>query len=149
MSSHHARIHWQRQTESFAYADYNREHHWQFGSGASWPASAAPEYRGNGRHTDPEEAFVASVSACHMLTFLAICARKRLVVDAYTDNATGYLEANEAGRLCITRVELAPHISFAGPAPDAQALAAIHELAHRECFIANSINTRVLLTRHS
>jgi organic hydroperoxide reductase OsmC/OhrA len=149
VSSHSATILWQRATEGFSYAEYNREHQWHFGSGSRWPASAAPQYLGNGRHTDPEEAFVAAVSSCHMLSFLAICARKRIVVDRYVDQAIGTLEKNTRGRLAISRVELAPVISFAGPPPAADTLAGIHELAHRECFIANSVNSEVVLTRHS
>lgn len=149
MSKHEVSIHWQRKSEGFSYAEYNREHHWQFGSGDSLPASAAPEFLGTGRHTNPEEAFVASVASCHMLSFLAICARKRLVVECYQDGAVGYLEPNHKGKLHISRIELSPAITFGDPGPDESTLARLHELAHRECFIANSIVSEVILTRQS
>jgi organic hydroperoxide reductase OsmC/OhrA len=143
MSEHHATIRWRRSSAGFSYEEYNREHDWQFGSGSRIAASAARKYLGNGENVDPEEAFVASVSSCHMLTFLAICARKRIVVDRYEDAATGHLESNAEGRLAITRVELRPRIMFGGIAPDAQVLVQLHEMAHRECFIANSVNCAI------
>jgi organic hydroperoxide reductase OsmC/OhrA len=76
MSEHRVTVAWQRSSEGFAYPEYNREHEWRFASGRTVQASAAPKYLGNGENVDPEEAFVAAVSACHMLTFLAICARR-------------------------------------------------------------------------
>jgi len=92
---------------------------------------------------DPEEAFVAALSSCHMLTFLAIAARKRLVVDAYDDHAVGVMAKNEQGRLAITHVTLHPKIVWAGPEPDAETLERLHHRAHVECFIANSVTTSV------
>lgn len=79
-----------------------------------------------------------------MLTFLALCARKSVVVEKYDDDAVGYLEPNENKKLAITRVVLRPRIVFAPghqPAPDA--LAELHDKSHHECFIANSVLTRV------
>lgn len=149
MSEHRATISWQRSSEGFSYAEYNREHEWRFGSGRSIPASAAPKYLGNGENVDPEEAFVAAISSCHMLTFLAICARKRIVVDRYEDQAVGYLSVNAEGRLAVTRVELAPRIVFGGEPPDTASLQALHELSHHECFIANSVRTDISLVRLS
>ncbi|KAA9130250.1 OsmC family peroxiredoxin [Marinihelvus fidelis] len=143
MSEHRATIDWKRTTDSFAYDDYNREHEWRFGSGIAVKASAAPAFRGDGQSVDPEEAFVAAVSSCHMLTFLALCAKKRIVVDAYEDAAVGLLAKNENGKLAITEVRLSPNITFAGEAPDEAALAALHERAHHECFIANSVSCQI------
>lgn len=143
MSEHHATIAWRRQTPGFAYPDYNREHEWRLGNGVVVRASAAPAFLGDGRSADPEEAFVAAVSSCHMLTFLAICARRRITVDAYTDAAVGFLEKNAQGRLAVTRVELRPRIDFAGPPPDAGLLERIHHRSHEECFIANSVRTEI------
>lgn len=144
MSEHLATIRWKRETESFAYKDYNRTHVWRFDNGAEVKAAAAPAYLGDPSCMDPEEAFVASVASCHMLTFLAIAARKRLTVDTYEDNAVGHMEKNESGRLAITRVELRPEIAFAdGVKVDAETLATMHHLSHEECFIANSIKTKV------
>ena len=112
MSAHTAKVLWQRDTESFAYDSYSRDHTWTFGD-VVVTASAAPEFLGSAAHVDPEQAFVATLSSCHMLTFLAIAARKRLVVDRYEDQAVGYLEKNADGKLAVTRVELRPQVSFA------------------------------------
>ena len=93
---------------------------------------------------DPEEALVASVSSCHMLYFLFFAAKRGFVVDSYVDNAFGVLEKNAAGKMAMTRVELHPRIVFSGPKQPASAdLDALHEKAHRDCFIANSVTTDV------
>jgi organic hydroperoxide reductase OsmC/OhrA len=107
------------------------------------PGSANPKYLGNPGPVDPEEAFVAALSSCHMLTFLAIAARKRLVVDAYDDHAVGVMAPNEQGRLAITEVTLHPRIVWAGAEPDAATIDRMHHLSHQECFIANSVTTRI------
>jgi organic hydroperoxide reductase OsmC/OhrA len=143
MSLHRVEIRWERQTEGFSYPDYNREHRWFFEGGAVIPASAAPVYLGAPEFVDPEEAFVAAVSSCHMLTFLAICARKGIVVNRYTDRAVGYLEKNRAGRRAITHVELSPEIEFEATRPDDAEVEKMHHLSHEQCFIANSIKTHV------
>lgn len=146
MSRHEATIRWNRQSDDFSYDHYNREHQWRFPGGIVTEASAAPEFRGKASHVNPEEAFVAACASCHMLTFLAICARKRIVVDRYEDSAVGILEKNEMGKLSITRITLSPRITFQGEAPDAAALERIHAHAHRECFIANSVKTEIVVT---
>lgn len=144
MSEHKAEIRWYRRSESFAYQDYDRKHAWRFESGIEVAASAAPEFRGNRECVNPEEAFVASISSCHMLTFLAIASKKRLLVDRYVDHASGELEKNAQGKLAITRVTLRPAISFgAGTQPTDEELSGLHEQAHNECFIANSVATRI------
>ena len=86
---------------------------------------------------------MAALSSCHMLTFLAIAARKRFVVDAYEDDAVGFLEKNGAGALAVTRVLLRPRIAFAGDGPAPEVLEKMHHLAHETCFIANSVRTDV------
>lgn len=144
MSQHRARIHWVKETASFDYKEYNREHTWTFKNGAVVHAAAAPKFLGSEECVDPEEALVASISSCHMLTFLALCARKGVVVEKYDDDAVGYLEPNENKKLAITRTILRPSIVFApGHQPSAAVLAELHEKAHHECFIANSVLTRV------
>lgn len=146
MSSHQATIQWQRQTDDFAYDTYNREHTIQFPNGQQLNASAAPEYLGNEACVDPEESLIAALSSCHMLTFLAIAAKKRYTVDSYVDAATGFLEKNAAGKFAITRIELHPTIAFSGERqPDAEGIAAIHVKAHEHCFIANSITAEVVV----
>ncbi len=143
MSEHRVRVDWQRGDAEFSYEGYPRSHSWSFEGGIDVPASAAPDYLGDASRVDPEEAFVASLSSCHMLTFLALAARKRLVVDRYRDDAVGFMEKNEEGRLAVTRVELRPRIEFAGEPPSDDVLARLHEQAHEHCFIANSVRTRV------
>jgi organic hydroperoxide reductase OsmC/OhrA len=142
MSEHRVTVAWERTSEDFTYETYSRSHTWEFEGGVTVPASAAPAYRGDPERVDPEEAFVAALSSCHMLTFLALAARKRLVVDAYRDAAVGTLEPNEAGKLAITRVVLRPAVSFREP-PSAEVLERMHHRAHEECFIANSVRTDV------
>jgi organic hydroperoxide reductase OsmC/OhrA len=144
VSEHRAQIRWSRQAADFGYETYPRAHTWRFEGGVEVAASAAPAFRGEPERVDPEQAFVASLASCHMLTFLAIAARRRLVVDTYEDAAVGFLEKNEEGRLAITRVVLHPAVRFAEPdgvAPGT--LQHLHQQAHEHCFIANSVRTRI------
>ena len=146
MSEHIAEISWTRETKSFAYDDYNRTHRWRFDGGVDVKAAAAPAYLGDPSCVDPEEAFVAALSSCHMLTFLAIAARKRYIVNAYEDRAVGRMEKNEAGKLAVTRVDLSPKIEFEpGAEPDDATLKKMHALSHEQCFIANSVTTNVVV----
>ncbi len=143
MSEHKATVSWSLGDAEFTYDTYSRAHTWTYENGLEVPASAAPQFLGDADRVDPEAAFVASLSSCHMLTFLALAARKRLVVTAYSDEAVGHLEKNEAGRLAVTRVVLHPRITFRGEEPSAEALDKLHSLAHRNCFIANSVRTKI------
>ena len=146
MSEHKATVDWRRETPDFAYETYNRDHDWSFDAGVTVRASANPAYLGSGSCVDPEEAFVASLSSCHMLTFLAIAARKKLVVDSYHDEAVGVLEKDAGGRLAITRVSLRPAVHFGGEKVPAPAeLRQLHDQAHHACFIANSVKTEILV----
>ncbi|NWG70579.1 MAG: OsmC family protein [Parvularculaceae bacterium] len=147
MSEHVAEISWRRMSPGFSYEEYNRRHVWRFDAGVAVPAAAAPAYRGEPDCVDPEEALVAAIASCHMLTFLAICAKKRIVVDSYEDRAVGRMEQNEAGKLAITRVDLRPKITFGrGAVVEAAALAQLHRRAHEECFIANSVKTEIVVS---
>ena len=145
MSEHRAFIRWKRKSETFDYPAYNRSHSWTFDNGITVPASAAVTYLGEPDRVDPEEAFVASLSSCHMLTFLAICARKKITVNGYSDHAVGHMNKNDFGKLAITRVELNPQVMFEGPQPGDAQLKKIHHLSHQECFIANSVNTEIVV----
>ncbi|MCH7593308.1 MAG: OsmC family protein [Chloroflexi bacterium] len=146
MSEHRASLSWNRDRDDFKYRTYTRDHAWSFPGGESVPASAAPEFLGNAGRVDPEEAFVAAIAACHMLTFLAVAAKRRFVVDAYSDGAVGYLEKNEDGRLAITRVELHPDIVFSGEKrPTPEQIESMHHQSHRACFIANSVKTAIVV----
>lgn len=144
MSEHRATILWERGDAAFDWESYSRDHTWEFVGGTRIAASAAPEYLGTPSEVDPEEAFVASVSSCHMLTFLAVAARRRKTVNSYHDRAVGLMEENENGRLAITRVVLHPEIRFDDSAEvSAAEIERLHHLAHEHCFIANSIRTEV------
>jgi organic hydroperoxide reductase OsmC/OhrA len=145
MSEHRASIVWKRTSAHFTYDSYNRAHNIVFKDGGiTIPASSAPAFKGDAERVDPEEAYVAALSSCHMLTFLAICARKRLVVDSYEDDASGALEKGEGGKLWMARVTLRPRIRFApGTSVDRKTLEELHHRSHEECFIANSVKTDV------
>jgi organic hydroperoxide reductase OsmC/OhrA len=145
MADHRATIHWQRTSADFTYDSYNRAHEVLFKDGAIvLPSSSAPQFRGDAERVDPEEAFVASLSSCHMLTFLAICARKRITVDAYEDDASGHLEKGEHGKWWMGHVTLRPRVRFApGVAVNKATLDEIHHHAHEDCFIANSVKTEI------
>ncbi len=111
-------------------------------------ATAAPAYLGNPANVDPEEAFVASLSSCHMLTFLAIACKQKLVLDSYEDEAVGQMEKNSEGRLAITRVTLRPKVKWSGDkTPTAEELEKIHHAAHDNCFIANSVKTEITVEK--
>jgi organic hydroperoxide reductase OsmC/OhrA len=141
MSEHRARVAWNRGTEPFQYETFSRDHSWQFGGGIEVMASSAPDFFGNPAHTNPEEALVAALAGCHMLTFLAIAAKKRLVVDSYADEPVGTLEKNAEGKVSITRVVLRPKVTFGGDrTPTPEECRGIHEKTHAHCFIANSVN---------
>lgn len=144
MSEHRATVSWERGGVPFTYESYGRDHVWRFPGGVEVPASSAPAYKGNPALVDPEAALVAAISSCHMLTFLAIAARKRLVVDSYVDAAVGFLEKRDDGRLAVTRVVLRPRITFGdGKPPAADVLESLHHAAHEQCFIANSVTTAI------
>jgi organic hydroperoxide reductase OsmC/OhrA len=143
MSEHRASIAWQRSSQDFTYQTYNRAHDWRF-TAVTVPASATKEFRGDESRVNPEEALVAALSSCHMLTFLAVAAKRKLPLDAYRDDAVGVLEKNAAGKLAITRVTLRPKIQWsAGVTVTPEVLAQLHHDAHENCFIATSVKTEV------
>ncbi|HTL67568.1 MAG TPA: OsmC family protein [Lacunisphaera sp.] len=148
MSHYTSLVRWERGTQPFLDNRYTRAHVWRFDGGVEVPASSSPSVvplpMSRADAVDPEEAFVASLSSCHMLWFLSIAAKRRFVVDAYEDAAEGVMEKDADGKLAMTRVTLRPLVTFSGAArPDAAQLAALHHAAHEECFIANSVRTEV------
>jgi organic hydroperoxide reductase OsmC/OhrA len=145
MSEHHAAIRWQNAGTTMDYDSFSRDHTWSLKEGrVQVPASAAPVYLGNPAAVDPEDALVAALSSCHMLTFLAMASKKRLVVLEYADDAVGVLESNAAGQLAVTRVTLRPRVRMApGTALGEADFRKIHDKAHGACFIANSVKTAV------
>jgi organic hydroperoxide reductase OsmC/OhrA len=148
MSEHKMTLKWERGGAEFSYQKYPRDHTWSFDGGYTMAATAAPGFLGNPAHVDPEEAFVASLSSCHMLTFLAIACKQKFVLDSYEDEAVGHLEKNADSKLAITRVELRPKITWGGDRkPSAEELDRMHHAAHENCFIANSVKTEVRVTK--
>jgi len=148
MSEHKVTLKWERRGAEFSYQKYPRDHSWSFDGGHTMTATAAPAYLGNPANVDPEEAFVASLASCHMLTFLAIACKQKFVLDSYEDQAIGYMEKNAEGKLAITRVELRPRIAWSGDrVPKAEELDKMHHAAHENCFIANSVKTDVTVVQ--
>jgi organic hydroperoxide reductase OsmC/OhrA len=148
MSTYTAQVRWQRDGQNFTDNRYSRGHMWKFDGGTEVPASASPHVvprpMALDAAVDPEEAFVASVSSCHMLWFLSLAAKRGYIVDTYVDDAEGVMEKNAEGEVAITKVTLRPVTKFSGgKLPDQAALDALHHAAHEQCFIANSIRSEV------
>jgi organic hydroperoxide reductase OsmC/OhrA len=148
MSTYTAMIRWSRNgTEGFAKGQYSRAHEWAFDGGLTVPASPSPHIVpapwNDPNGVDPEEAFVASLSSCHMLFFIDFARRAGLVIDSYVDEAEGVLEKRADGRQAMTRVTLHPRVAWGGSPPDEAAIADLHHRAHEACFIANSVTTEV------
>jgi len=144
MSEHHLTLDWRRATSDFNYDTFERTHAIHFSGGTRLEVSSAPDYLGNKAYTNPEELLGAALASCHMLTFLAIAAKSRLVVDHYEDQVTAILEKNAQGQMAVTRIMLKPRVTFSGtsiPGPDK--LRALHDKAHQYCFIANSVRSEV------
>ena len=149
MGTYTATIRWSRNgAEGFAKGQYSRAHEWAFDGGLAVPAGPSPHIVpdpwGNPGGVDPEEAFVASLSSCHMLFFIDFARRGGWVVDDYVDDAEGWLEKNADGKMAMTRVVLRPRVTWGGDSrPDEAAIADLHHRAHEACFIANSVTTEV------
>ena len=149
MSTYCATISWQRGEQRFTDNKFSRRHAWQFDGGIEVPGSSSPHVvpvpLSDAHAVDPEEAFVASLSSCHMLWFLSIVAKRQFRVDSYVDAAIGTMARNGAGKLAMTRVVLRPKVMFSGERrPDQAEIDAMHHEAHAECFIANSVTTEVV-----
>lgn len=147
MSKYFATVEWLRGEQKFLDRKYSRGHEWRFDGGVVVPASSSahivPIPMSVADNVDPEEAFVASLSSCHMLFFLDFASRAGLAVDRYTDQAVGTLAKDQHGRLSMTEVILRPAIVFVDQQPSAEQVAELHHQAHTACFIANSVHTDV------
>ena len=148
MSRHTATVSWSRGDAPFTDSRYSRAHTWRFDGGADIAASSSPHSvplpYSRADAVDPEEAFVASISSCHMLWFLSIAAKRGLRVESYDDEAEGFLEKDGDGRMSMTRVLLRPRVVFGGEhAASTADVAAMHDEAHRACYIANSVKTLI------
>ena len=150
MSEHKATIAWRRKDSAFLDGKYSREHTWIFDGGVTVPASPSPaivpEPFSNAARVDPEEAFVAAVASCHMLTFLFLASQGGFQVESYHDEAVGVMTENEQGIRWISAIDLHPVIAYGGEKiPSAAEEKRLHDYAHRQCFIANSIRSAITL----
>lgn len=145
MSEHKTTLTWNRNDSGFGYKEYSRTHQWSFPrSGQSLKAAAAPDFLGDADCVDPEEAFTAALTGCHMLTFLAIASMSGFVVDSYEDEAVGHLEKANDGKPWLAKVEMHPKIVFSGDKqPSEDDINRLHEKAHHECFLARSVKTEI------
>ncbi len=147
MGEHTAIVRWSRGDDDFKANKHSRAHEWEFDGGLKVPASASPDIvplpYAVAENVDPEEAFVASISSCHMLFYLHKARDAGFIVNSYEDEAVGVLEAKAAGRLAITRVTLLPVVSYEGLAPSPGQIESLHHAAHELCFIANSTTTEI------
>jgi organic hydroperoxide reductase OsmC/OhrA len=150
MSAHEyrAHIHWERGGAVFTDNRYSRGHSWRFDGGVVVPASSSPYTvrvpLSVEAAVDPEEALVAALASCHMLWFLSLAAAGRWRVDDYSDEATGSMGRNAAGKIAMLSVTLRPRVRLSGEhLPTREDIAQLHERAHEECFIANSVTTTV------
>lgn len=150
MSEYRAEIVWERApNEDFRANRYSRRHEMRFDGGAVVAGSSSPHSvplpMSDASAVDPEEAFVASLSSCHMLWFLSIAAKRGFCVDRYVDAAVGVMAKNAKGKVAVTRVTLRPEVTFSGDKlPSRGELEHLHHTAHDECYIANSVNSEVL-----
>ena len=154
MSEHYVIIHWSKPSPDFCVGGYSREHTWSFDGGLTVPASPSPQVVpapwSNAAYVDPEEAYVASVSSCHMLTFLWVASRAGFAVTSYEDRAVGVMTRNEAGVPWVSRITLRVRINYEetrSPTPEAEEH--LHHQAHEQCFIANSVKTEIVVQKLS
>src|SRR5262245_52539591 len=149
MSQHNATIEWKREeNEVFVDHKYSRAHVWRFDGGAEIEASSSPHVvpvpYSNAAFVDPEEAYVAALSSCHMLWFLSLAAKNKFIVQNYVDEAIGKMERDAEGKFVISKVTLHPQIRFAGDnLPTPEQITHLHNEAHHNCFLANSVKTEV------
>ena len=150
MSEHRAEIEWTFSTGDFMKGRYSREHTWRFDGGLTVPASPSPTVvpapYSNPANVDPEEAFVASIASCHMLTFLWVAYKAGFAVHSYRDQAVGTMTKGDNGVPWISAVTLHPQITYSGAAPDPEQEAKLHDAAHHGCFISNSVKTAITVT---
>lgn len=146
MSEHLASVKWVRGDVPFKHDRYSRVHQWSFDGGLTLRASASPHLvpvpLSDPAAVDPEEAFVAALSSCHMLWFLALAAKRGVVVDAYEDEAVGTMLPLGDGRLVLGKIVLRPRVRLESPA-SADQLDRLHQEAHHQCFLANALRAEL------
>ncbi|PKF79579.1 peroxiredoxin [Vibrio sp. vnigr-6D03] len=149
MTTHHATIRWQKsENQTFTDSQFSRAHSWEFDGGLCLQASSSPlvipSPLSDETAVDPEEAYVATLSSCHMMAFLAIAAKRKYVVEHYEDKAFGILSEGEDGKQWVSNVSLNPNVVFSGSKiPTPEQLQKLHVMAHKNCFIANSVKSKI------
>jgi organic hydroperoxide reductase OsmC/OhrA len=144
MSEHRVSIEWSRNGGPFARGNYSPDHLIRYAGGQTLHGSPSSTYAGNDAYADPEQLLLSALSACHMLTFLAVAANRGYVIDSYADDAIALLDKNAEGKFAVVSAILAPKVEFSGEKrPTADEYAKLHERAHQGCFIANSVKTIV------
>ncbi|MFL5620590.1 MAG: OsmC family protein [Gemmatimonadaceae bacterium] len=148
MSEHRATVRWEQAGGPFAKRQYSRAHTWSFDGGVTVPAaasvSAVPAQFTDPSAVDPEEAYVAAIASCHLLSFLPLAALAGFEVSRYEDDAVGRMAKNERGKLWVSEVELSPRVTWGeGKAPSAEQEAELHHRAHEDCYIASSVRTEI------
>jgi organic hydroperoxide reductase OsmC/OhrA len=153
MVPYNVKVSWRKKIdEAFVDHKYSRSHTWTFDGGIELVASSSPHVvplpMSNESAVDPEEAFIASLSSCHMLWFLSIAAEKNYIVESYEDDAEGVLGKNEEGKLAMIRATLNPKVTFGDEHnPSRYQVDELHRLAHEKCFIANSVKTKITIVQ--
>ncbi|TQF67968.1 OsmC family protein [Pseudoalteromonas luteoviolacea] len=151
MAKYTAEIAWQRTpNEKFVDQKYSRAHTWTFDGGVTVAASSSPTIvplpYSNADNVDPEEAFVASLSSCHMLFFLHFAAKAGLIVDSYTDTAQGIMANNQQGKLAMAQIVLKPSVTWQNQITiELSTLESLHHQAHEACFLANSVHSQIII----
>ena len=148
MAEYTAEVLWLRNGQDFIGNRYSRRHLLRFDGGIEVAGSSSPHVvplpMSDAAAIDPEEAFVASLSSCHMLWFLSIAAKRKFCVDRYCDAAVGTMGKNAQGQWAMLVVTLRPQVAFCGEhVPTAEQIEHLHHQAHEACFIANSVKTVV------
>jgi organic hydroperoxide reductase OsmC/OhrA len=147
MSEHTARIRWEFGGGDFSMGQYSRQHTWAFDGGVTVPASPSPSVVrspwSNPACVDPEEALVAAIASCHMLTYLYLASQGGYEVERYEDDAVGTMTKNERGVPWVSEVVLRPRIAYGAKRPSAEAEERLHHAAHEQCFISNSVKTAI------
>ncbi|WCL49231.1 OsmC family protein [Leptospira sp. GIMC2001] len=146
MSEHKIQLSWKNPTGNMDYESYDRTHAIAFNGGQSIFSSSTKETFGNEQHANPEELLASALSSCHMLTFLAVASKKKLIVLDYSDDVTAILEKGESGKMQVTKIYLKPRVAFVDSVKISnEDLIKLHETAHRNCFIASSIKSEVVI----
>lgn len=146
MSQFEVEISWKNNQNEFSFKEYSRDHSIKLGFDQIIKNSAAPEYFGSKEATNPEELLAAALGSCHMLTFFAIASKSGYVIESYYDKASALLGKNDSQKISVTEIKLSPTIVFSGEKrPTTEELKAMHEKAHNNCFIAQSLKTKVTI----